>query len=202
MNIICDHCQTKLNIPDEKLPKDKNTTVNCPKCKGKLTIPAQSGSPIGLDDDTGPSFLSFEDRMNALACIGDAPVQRQVWYTLKSMGFDVSSEDSTVSALDKLEYHIFHLLVIDETFDQKRGLPQLLKKLNMMDMSIRRRMALVLVSGRFKTNDYMAALHTSVNNILNTDDITHVEPFLKKVISDHRALYMVYNESLKQAGKV
>jgi predicted Zn finger-like uncharacterized protein len=38
MEVICDQCKTKLNIPDDKIPKDQMVRVNCPKCKGKITI--------------------------------------------------------------------------------------------------------------------------------------------------------------------
>ncbi len=70
-----------------------------------------------------------------------------------------------------------------------------------MDMYLRRRICLVLLSNRFQTNDNMATLHSSVNNILNVRDITHVESFLTRVILDHKNLYTVFNESLKLAGK-
>jgi hypothetical protein len=41
MEIICAGCNTKLNIPDEKLPKDQTVRINCPKCKTRLTIEPQ-----------------------------------------------------------------------------------------------------------------------------------------------------------------
>lgn len=38
MEVICSSCNTKLNIPDDKLPKDQTVKINCPKCKNKITI--------------------------------------------------------------------------------------------------------------------------------------------------------------------
>ena len=38
MEVTCEQCKTKLNIPDEKIPKDQMVRVNCPKCKGKITL--------------------------------------------------------------------------------------------------------------------------------------------------------------------
>ncbi len=38
MEVICPQCKTKLNIPDEKLPRDQAARISCPKCKNKITI--------------------------------------------------------------------------------------------------------------------------------------------------------------------
>lgn len=38
MEVTCEQCKTKLNIPDEKIPKDQMVRVNCPKCKSKITL--------------------------------------------------------------------------------------------------------------------------------------------------------------------
>ena len=38
MEVTCENCHTKLNIPDEKIPKDHAVRISCPKCKGKITI--------------------------------------------------------------------------------------------------------------------------------------------------------------------
>ena len=38
MEITCEHCKAKLNVPDEKIPKDQLVRINCPKCKNKISI--------------------------------------------------------------------------------------------------------------------------------------------------------------------
>ena len=35
MEVSCAQCNTKLNVPDEKIPKDQMIRINCPKCKNK-----------------------------------------------------------------------------------------------------------------------------------------------------------------------
>lgn len=198
MNITCNHCQARLNIPDEKIPVDKDTAVGCPKCKQKITIKAR---PQPAAAEKRPAGFSFEDRQSAMVCIGDAQIRNQLDQTLQSMGYEVLAVKNAAAALDKLEYHVYHLVVIDEAFDQNLGLSAILEKINMIDMSVRRRIVLVLLSDRYKTNDHMAALHASVNNILNREDMVHIEPFIHQVVSDHKNLYTVYNESLKHVGK-
>jgi hypothetical protein len=38
MEITCSQCNTKLNVPDEKIPKDQSVFLNCPKCKNRITL--------------------------------------------------------------------------------------------------------------------------------------------------------------------
>lgn len=192
MNVTCQHCRTKLNIPDNKIPSDKDTTFKCPKCKEKILIPAVKPKKIH-----GPGL---EDRLDALVCIDDHDM-KQAHSVIEQLGFNLETAVDTKAALNKMEYHLYHLLIIDEAFDQNRGLSGIIDYMNAIDMSVRRRICIVLVSSRFNTNDNMAALHSSVNNIILREDSLHLEAFLSKALQDHKNFYTVYSESLKQAGK-
>jgi predicted Zn finger-like uncharacterized protein len=200
MNITCQHCQTKLTIPDHKLPSSKDTALKCPKCRGKIQIQAVKESPVaGEASVTRP--LSFQDRQSALLCVESDAVRKQIQPLLRQMGFNIEIVQDARSALDKMEYHIYHLVLIEDGFDQQQGLSNIIGKMNNLDMSLRRRICLVLISSRFKTNDNMAALHSSVNSIIRREDIVHLDAFLLKVLAEHRQFYTVYNDSLRQAGK-
>jgi predicted Zn finger-like uncharacterized protein len=66
MEVTCEQCKTKLNIPDEKLPKGQVVKLGCPKCKNKITIDTRSTPPHGEEappgagaDDTGKFHLKF-----------------------------------------------------------------------------------------------------------------------------------------------
>jgi len=194
MNITCHNCKTKLNIPDHKISRDKESTFKCPKCKEKVHIPA-------VKPKRQVSNISFEDRQNALVCIDDQDLKKTVYSTIKQMKFNLEAVQDTKSAFSKMEYHIYHLVIIDEAFEQNIGISDIIERMNTIDMSLRRRICLVLISNRFNTNDNMMALHSSVNHIIHQDDIIHLESFLAKVLLEHKNFYSVYNESLKLAGK-
>lgn len=50
MEITCDQCKSKLNIPDEKIPKDQVVKIGCPRCRHKITLDTRSqGAPGGAD---------------------------------------------------------------------------------------------------------------------------------------------------------
>jgi predicted Zn finger-like uncharacterized protein len=38
MEITCKHCQTKLSVPDNKLPQNQLVRLQCPKCKNKVSL--------------------------------------------------------------------------------------------------------------------------------------------------------------------
>jgi len=144
---------------------------------------------------------SFENRQNALVCIDDHGLKKKVYSAVNQMGLNAETVTDTKDALDKMEYHIYHLVIIDEAFEQNIGTLNIIDRMNTIDMSLRRRICLVLISNNFNTNDNMVALHSSVNYIIHLDDIPHLETFLSKVLTDHKNFYSVYNESLKLAGK-
>jgi predicted Zn finger-like uncharacterized protein len=66
MEITCDNCAAKLNLPDEKIPKDQRVRVSCPKCKHKITIDFRetadeepSTTEPSEHDETGEFRLKF-----------------------------------------------------------------------------------------------------------------------------------------------
>ncbi len=197
MNVICDNCKTKLTIPDNKVPQDRDSTFKCPKCKEKIKISAVKPEEQDLD-------FSLENKLNALAlvCIGDNELQTKVHFEIHNIGFNVNAVATSQEALKKLEYHIYPLVILDDTFDQNRGVKHILDKLNAIDMSLRRKICLVLISKKLNTNDNMSALHASVNSVINLDDMTHLTDFLHRALTDYKNFYTVYNASTKLTGQV
>jgi predicted Zn finger-like uncharacterized protein len=201
MNVICQNCKTKLNIPDHKIPKNKESIFKCPKCKEKIPVSGGDVKQSIREDKKQSKSIPFEDRRNALVCIGDDDLKKKVNSTIDQMGFNTEIVNNTKAALRKMEYHIYHVVIMDETFDQNKGVTDLIDSINSIDMYLRRKMCLVLVSDEFKTNDDMAALHASVNTVIQLDDIVHLDAFLSEALMEHKNFYTVYNESLKLAGR-
>ncbi len=202
MNITCQHCKTKLNVPDHKISRDKESVFKCPKCKEKISVPAIKKSKNAPEKPKAASTLSFDERKNALICIEEQALKKNVFSVIKQMGFDTEIPMDTKDALERMEYHVYHLVVVDESFDRNTGAKGILEKMDTIDMSLRRRICLVLVSSKYNSNDNMAALHASVNSIIHTDDMPHLDSFLTQVLMEHKNFYTVYNDSLNQAGKV
>ena len=72
MEVTCQKCQTKLNIPDEKIPKDQMVRVSCPKCKNKITLDSRkaeqeeaAAQELADHDETGKLHLKFIESKGA-----------------------------------------------------------------------------------------------------------------------------------------
>ncbi|OGR58890.1 MAG: hypothetical protein A3J80_11115 [Desulfobacula sp. RIFOXYB2_FULL_45_6] len=204
MNITCGNCNTKLNIPDDKLPKDKGSTVSCPKCREKIQVPPAETKLHQPNEDKKRPLVQrrFEDRLNALICIDRIELKARVGSVLDQMGLNADIAFDMRGAFSKMEYNAYQLLVLDDDFDvENKGRAGIIERMCIIDMSLRRRICIVLINRKFNTNDNMAALHSSVNNVIHEDDIRHMDAFLSRALADHKNLYSIYNESLKITGK-
>ena len=65
MEIICDQCERKLNVPDEKIPEGRKVTVTCPGCKQKITFEKQT-EEASADDAVCSAFFWRQLRTNSL----------------------------------------------------------------------------------------------------------------------------------------
>ena len=212
MYITCPHCKTRLNVPDDKLPKDRDSSFSCPKCKGRVQVPAARPTAAKVPDPpvspaqspdafAQSSESTFVSGQTAMVCMADGPVKSKVVDAVSKMGFTIETPRDIPQTLKKMEYHIYPLVLVDELFDHSQGFAGLSGHMDALDMSLRRRICLVLVSQSLRSKDNMAALHASVNCVLGPDGMDHVNQILSSAISDHNNLYIVYNDSMKAAGK-
>ncbi len=203
MNITCHNCNTKLNIPDHKLPKDKESTVVCPKCREKIQIPAAPKSHPPEEEKKNSFYQRrFEDPLNTLVCVDRSELKPKINSVLDLMGLNAEAAVDMRGAFNRMEYNAYQLLILEDDFDpENKGATGIIERMSAIDMSLRRKICIVLISRKFNTNDNMAALHSSVNNIIHQDDIHHMEAFLSKALAEHKNLYSIYNESLKLVGK-
>jgi len=221
MNLTCPHCNTKLNLPDDRIPKHRDSSFKCPKCKGAVQVkasqpsqqPSQQAvppSPSELSDRLGDLSLgggagkfSRSTRARSLVCISSSFIKSQMSSAIKRLGFSVEFPENFLKALKDLEYHLYPLVVVDDAFDPDR---QMVAHLNEMDMSLRRRICLVRICPGEETANAMAALHSSANAVIRIRDIEeeddlYIEDVLSAAITEHEQFYSIFKESLKAVGK-
>lgn len=134
----------------------------------------------------------------------ESALKAEITAAAQRAGFEPLSTGTTAEAFKKLEYHIFPLIFLGEGFDGEKGLGRMARHMNDLDMSLRRRSCLILISSRFQTGDNMAALHASVNSIIGAETAGQpggIDPVLADALAEHDALYTVFNASMKAAGK-
>jgi predicted Zn finger-like uncharacterized protein len=109
MEITCSQCNTKLNVPDDRIPKDQAVKINCPKCKNRITLDMRKTSG---DASLMDASLTDSGNLN----IKDAETRPD-----KSSSEDYSYEDySGDQALEFFDEGVKIALVILKG-DAKRG---------------------------------------------------------------------------------
>ena len=221
MDIICEHCQSKFKIPDEKIPVGKVVSVPCPKCKNKITVSAakKSESPApaaekgadAMDDLHGDTYDAAEkpfdfveeEGKTALICEPDPAVKKTIVSALENMEYHITDAKDTRDAVTNMRYHVYDLILVNESFDtanpDQNGVLSYLERLS---MPIRRNIFVALITNRFRTLDNMMAFNKSVNMVLSVKNINDIEKILTGGITENDFFYRIYKDTLKKLGKV
>jgi predicted Zn finger-like uncharacterized protein len=229
MNVTCDKCESKFKIADDKIPPGRTVSLTCPKCKNKISVSADQDPAAILDDvfafdeaedpalseDPAPSDdvsydatdkpfdFAEEEGKTALLCEANSEVRKKISSVLGFMEYHITEAENTRDALKKFRFHVYDLVILNENFDTR--MPDsngILIYFARAHMAARRNMYVVLLSNRFRTMDNMVTLQKSVNLVINLKDIEDIEKILKRGISEYEFTYRIYQESLKNAGRI
>jgi predicted Zn finger-like uncharacterized protein len=214
MNIICEKCQSKFKIPDEKIPTGRRTTVRCPKCKGKISLGPKTGAAgrgVSFVDTNSNGSYNAKDKpfdfieeegLTALVCESNPLVLKTISNALELMEYQITKAESARDALKRMRYHNYDLFVVNENFNtdnpESNGILLYLERLNMI---VRRNMFIALISDRFRTMDNMMALNKSVNLIINIKNIEDIGKILSRAITDNEFFYRIFKGTLKEVGR-
>jgi predicted Zn finger-like uncharacterized protein len=126
MEITCDSCNTRLNLPDEKIPKDQTVRISCPKCKNKITLdprktadkepsttePSSESQRSSESEEEGYSYddysddeaLEFfeEDAKLSLVMSNDTEDAEMIKRSVEELGYKYISASDTRDALGKM----------------------------------------------------------------------------------------------------
>ena len=217
MEIICDSCQSKFRIADEKLPKDKTAFLKCPKCRNRISVSPVTEKTDGSDQpDVEEDFFSFdedegdgydvsdkpfdfaeEEGKTALMCESDPMIKKTIMPVLDVLEYHVTETKNSREALKTMRYHSYDIIVVNEYFDAKNpdanGVLIYLERLN---MAVRRNIFVAMISRRFRTMDNMAAFQKSVNMVVNVDNIADFDKILRRGMADFGIFYQAYKDCL------
>ena len=206
MEVSCESCQARFNIPDDKLPAGKSVSAACPKCKQKIKIETPSpyeernAADDGEQYDAADKPFDFveEDALTALVCEDDPALREKIKNLLVLMEYNVSVAGSTREALKRMRYHNYELIVVNEMFDTSTADSNgVLVFLERLPMTTRRNMFVCLIGTRYRTMDHMMAFNKSVNMIINTKNIDDFGKVLSTGITDNDIFYRIYRDTLK-----
>lgn len=214
MDIICKNCSSKFRIADEKIPAGRVTSIPCPKCKVQISINPADKSDGGIlafeqssDDNSHesankPFDFMEEEGLTALLCEQNPMARNTISNTLNLMDYQITTAESARDALKRMRYHVYDLIVVNESFDTKNPDSNgVLIYLERLTMAVRRKIFVAMVSSRYRTMDNMMAFHASVNLVINIKNIEDIGKILSRGITDTELFYRVYKETLKEYGK-
>jgi len=151
MEVQCPKCQSKIAIPDDRIPAGKLAAFACPRCKQRITVrstaPAEAVRPVepppsppspkigpatsGTDDndfildpydaEEKPFDFIEEEVKTALVCENDAALNKAIQDALNLMEFHVADAPTVRDALKKMRYHNFDLIVVNENFGRAQA---------------------------------------------------------------------------------
>ncbi len=225
MDIICEHCKAKLSISDKKIPRGKKFSFLCPKCKKKIHIVSEdvnSGNSInghgsflsdkemvpkaiskeksrGYNADDKPFDYLDEDAKSVIVCVSDSGSRQSVEKVFKQMKYHIISVNNVSTAATRMKYHIFDCIILSDDFDDKNsGTAVIQDYIQKLNMEIRRKIFVLLLSRSYRTADNMSAFHESVNLIINEKDLDNLDKIFLRSIREHEKFYSVFNDSVKK----
>ena len=221
MEIICENCQGKFKIADEKLTPGKTVNFRCPKCKKKISITPednteknyltdmdfQEDDTYGINNDDydvteKPFDFIEEEGKIALICETDSNIVKAVSDTLYLMEYHITEVENVREALKKIRYYNYDLIIINERFDTKKpDSNSMLIYLERLEMSIRRKTFVCLITDRYRTMDRMMAFNKSVNLIINIENMNEVARILKHGLTENEFFYQIYKDKMKKLNK-
>ncbi len=224
MEIICDNCSTKLNVPDEKIPEGRQVKISCPKCSEKMILDPdkkEMNKSVSSEKTHGDLILKKSESTEAYEAEGatsfgfyhqeaklvlvaenDPELAEKIEQAIEKMGYQSIPAENTNQAISKMRFHQFQLLILSETFD---GLDldqnPILTYLNHLSMSMRRKMFVALIGNSFNTMDQMMAFVMSANLVINKRDVDNLAGILTNAITDNDQFYKVFYDTLKETGR-
>jgi len=215
MKVQCESCGTKLSLPEDKLTPGTSFSFNCPKCHHKNTVNVptektpEDSAPLPAPDiealaegEGGVGEIYDEGTKLALICFDPGPTRDRLKKIMQDMDYIPIIPSGTRDALNRIRLTQFNVILLDENYDGQNGADNaVLRLIQPMEMSTRRRVFVALFGKNYKTLDQLTAYALSVNAVANLADEPEFDKFLRKALADYERFYKVYFDVMRELGK-
>lgn len=153
------------------------------------------------DASDKPFDFVEEEGKTALVCEADPKLKEPIIENLNLMEYHITEVDNSRSALKKMRYHIYNVVIVNENFETSTPDQNVvLIYLERLNMSVRRNIFVAMLSTRFRTMDNMIALQKSVDMIINVKNIKDVGKILSRGVTDKDFFYRALKDAMLGTG--
>ena len=143
----------------------------------------------GARENEKPGSRPAWDKRQALICSAE-PLREPVAEKLTNSGYQVFVADDTRQAIETMRSKQMDVVLLDPQFDPaEQGSAFVVREVNVLRPSQRRRLFFVLLSPSLRTMDAHAAFLNNVNTIVNVNDLDDLDRVMDLAIREYNELY-------------
>lgn len=129
------------------------------------------------------------DKRQALVCASE-PLREPIARKLTDSGYQVFVAEETRQAIETMRSKQMDVVLLDPQFDSaEQGSAFVVREVNVLRPSQRRRLFFVLLSPSLRTMDAHAAFLNNVNTIVNVNDLDDLDRVMDIALREYNELY-------------
>jgi predicted Zn finger-like uncharacterized protein len=143
----------------------------------------------GQRENEKPGSRPAWDKRQALLCAAE-PLREPVAQKLTDSGYQVFVAEETRQAIETMRSKQMDVVLLDPQFDPaEQGSAFVVREVNVLRPSQRRRLFFVLLSPSLRTMDAHAAFLNNVNTIVNVNDLDDLDRVMDLALREYNELY-------------
>jgi CheY-like chemotaxis protein len=166
-----------------------------------LAALAASAGGAGVEEKgAGLKSRAAWDKRRVMVCVSTSH-RGDIARALTGEGYEVFVAEDTARAMGLLREDKVDVLLLDPEFDMaEQGTAFIMREVNALRPSERRRLVVVHLSPSARTEDAHAAFLSNVNLFVNTSDVAELPRALERTLRDLNELYKDLNKALGVAA--
>jgi predicted Zn finger-like uncharacterized protein len=175
MEIRCQQCSARFQIPAEKIPEGaRRFKVACPQCKSPILVEIpETKEEITRDLPDEPEYFPHDTQVT-FVFVEQAALHHRICEYVRSRGGYVSEARSIEQARSKILSNYYHEMIFQ---DDEYG-KQLLSLIASWNGLRRREVNIILIESSLRTLSGMDAFLLGVNAVISKSDSGEIEKFL------------------------
>jgi len=166
-----------------------NSSEPAPAANDALQMLMELLAKGGQRENEKPGSRPAWDKRQALLCAAE-PLRESVARKLTDSGYQVFVAEETRQAIESMRSKQMDVVLLDPQFDPaEQGSAFVVREVNVLRPSQRRRVFFVLLSPSLRTMDAHAAFLNNVNTIVNVNDVDDLDRVMDLALREYNELY-------------